>query len=52
LALGTISNGITTGLNIPVAPQTRLLMVFSATAAGTTLITTVAGYASAGVNIV
>ncbi|MEK4358584.1 exosporium glycoprotein BclB-related protein [Paenibacillus sp. FSL M7-1455] len=52
LALGTISNGITTGLNIPVAPQTRLLMVFSATATGTTLITTVAGYASACVNIV
>lgn len=51
LALGTISNGITTGLNIPVTAQTRLLMVYSATATGLNLINTVAGYASAGVSI-
>ena len=51
LSLGSISNGLTTGLSIPVAPQDRLLMVFSATAAGVSLVNTVAGYASAGVAI-
>ncbi|MEC3655666.1 exosporium glycoprotein BclB-related protein [Bacillus siamensis] len=51
LSIGSISNGITTGLNIAVTPQTRLLMVFSATATGLSLINTVAGYASAGVEI-
>nr|WP_306432963.1 exosporium glycoprotein BclB-related protein [Paenibacillus sp. J23TS9] len=51
LTLGTISNGITTGLSIPVTAQTRLLMVFTAVAAGEVLVTTVAGYASAGVTI-
>jgi BclB C-terminal domain-containing protein len=49
ITLGTISRGITTGLEISVTPETRLLMVFSATAAGTTLLNTVVGYASAGV---
>lgn len=52
LAVGTTSNGIVTGLSIPVTAETRLLMVFSATAAGVSLINTVAGYASAGVSIV
>ncbi|MFX3649695.1 MAG: exosporium glycoprotein BclB-related protein [Paenibacillus sp.] len=51
IALGTISNGITTGLTIPVTAQTRLLLVFSATATGLTLLNTVIGYASGGVNI-
>ncbi|WP_084174582.1 exosporium glycoprotein BclB-related protein [Paenibacillus xylanexedens] len=51
IALGSISNGITTGLTIPVTAQTRLLLVFSATAAGLTLVNTVVGYASGGVNI-
>lgn len=51
IALGSISNGITTGLAIPVTAQTRLLLVFSATAAGLTLVNTVVGYASGGVNI-
>ncbi len=51
VALGTISSGITTGLNIPVTAGQRLLMVFSITAAGVTLITAVTGYASAGVAI-
>ncbi|WP_308737459.1 hypothetical protein [Paenibacillus sp. PCH8] len=49
--MGTISNGITTGLAIPVTAQTRLLLVFSATAAGLVLVNTVVGYASGGVNI-
>ncbi|QGR00136.1 hypothetical protein EHS13_17245 [Paenibacillus psychroresistens] len=49
--LGAISNGIITGLNIPVSPQDRILMVFSATAAGLSLVNTINGYASAGVTI-
>ncbi|MGG1672127.1 exosporium glycoprotein BclB-related protein, partial [Paenibacillus sp. NRS-1783] len=51
IALGTISNGITTGLAIPVTAQTRLLLVFSATATGLSLVNTVVGYASAGITI-
>lgn len=51
LALGTISSGLTTGLSIPVTAGTRLLLVFSATASGVTLINTVAGYASGGLGI-
>jgi BclB C-terminal domain-containing protein len=52
VALGAVSNGIVTGLAIPVTAETRLLLVFSATAAGLSLINTVIGYASAGVTIV
>ncbi|MED3325336.1 exosporium glycoprotein BclB-related protein, partial [Bacillus thuringiensis] len=52
LALGTTSNGITTGLSIPVTAETRLLLVFSATATGLGLINTVTGYASGGMRIV
>jgi len=48
IAVGNTSNGITTGLSIPVTQQTRLVMVFSTTAAGLSLLNTVAGYASAG----
>ncbi|MCY7502964.1 exosporium glycoprotein BclB-related protein, partial [Bacillus pumilus] len=51
LTLGAIANGIATGLNVPVTPQTRLLVVFSATATGLSLLNTVAGYASAGLSI-
>ncbi|WP_339306427.1 exosporium glycoprotein BclB-related protein [Paenibacillus sp. FSL R5-0519] len=52
LALGTISNGLTTGLSIPVAAGDRLLMVFSASVtAGLDVATTVAGYASGGLTI-
>jgi BclB C-terminal domain-containing protein len=49
--LGTHSNGLITGLSIPVTAQTRLLMVFSATAAGLSLVNIVTGYASAGISI-
>lgn len=52
VALGGSSNGITTGLSIPVTEQTRLLMVFSTTAVGLSLINNVTGYASAGVSLV
>lgn len=51
ISIGGVSNGITTGLSIPVTAQTRYLMVFSANATGLTLINTVAGYASAGLSI-
>ncbi|MBE6822205.1 MAG: bclB domain-containing protein [Ruminococcaceae bacterium] len=52
VSVGTSVNGITTGLAIPVTAQTRLLMVFSASATGSSLINTVTGYASAGITIV
>ena len=52
ILVGEIANGITTGLNILVNPQTRLLLVFSATASGLSLVNTIAGYASAGLTIV
>ncbi|EMI14855.1 collagen triple helix repeat protein [Bacillus stratosphericus LAMA 585] len=51
LTIGAITNGIATGLSVPVTPQTRLLVVFSATATGVSLVNTVAGYASAGLSI-
>lgn len=51
LATGTVSNGITTGLAIPVTAQTRLLFVGSATATGISLLNSVNGYWSAGVAI-
>ncbi len=51
LALGAASNGVLTGLSIPVTAETRLLMVYSITVTGVNLINTVAGYASAGVTI-
>jgi len=51
LALGTISNGIVSGLSIPVTAQERCMPVFSATAAGITLINTVSGYVSGGLAI-
>ncbi|MEG0260055.1 MAG: exosporium glycoprotein BclB-related protein [Lysinibacillus sp.] len=49
VSAGTTSSGITTGLSIPVTPQTRLLMVFSATSLFNPF--TVEGYASAGLAI-
>jgi BclB C-terminal domain-containing protein len=52
VGIGSISSGITTGLNIPVAAGTRLLMVFAAdVTAGIDVATTVTGFASAGVAI-
>nr|WP_295928013.1 exosporium glycoprotein BclB-related protein [uncultured Dyadobacter sp.] len=51
LVIGTPSSGITTGLSIPVVAGQRLLLVYSATATGFSLINTVVGYASAGVAI-
>ena len=51
ISIGTISSGITTGLSIPVTAQSRLLMVYSAQASGLSLVNTVVGYASAGIEI-
>ncbi|MER0281196.1 exosporium glycoprotein BclB-related protein [Clostridioides difficile] len=51
LSVGSISSGITTGLNIAATAQTRFLLVFTATASGLSLVNTVAGYASAGISI-
>ena len=51
ISIGTNSSGITTGLNVPVTAGTRLMLVFSATATGITLVNTFLGNASAGVTI-
>lgn len=51
ISIGTLLNGALTGLNILVTAQTRLMLVFSASASGLTLLNTVAGYASAGSSI-
>ena len=51
ISVGTLLNGVLTGLNIPVTAQTRLMLVFSVTASGLSLINTVVGYASAGLSI-
>ncbi len=51
ISIGTLSTGIATGLSIPVTAQTRLLLVFTASASGLSLVNTVAGYASAGLAI-
>lgn len=51
ISIGSISSGTITGLNIPITNQTRLLLVFTATATGLSLVNTVAGYASAGIAI-
>jgi BclB C-terminal domain-containing protein len=53
LNVGAVSSGLITGLNIPVAAGTRLILVFSAAVtAGLDIATVVIGYASAGVGII
>jgi BclB C-terminal domain-containing protein len=49
-AIGTISNGITTGLSIPVTAGTRGVIVVSVTAAGLTLVNAVPMYAGASIS--
>ena len=51
VSIGDTSSGITSNLAIPVTAETRLLLVFSTTATGVSLINTVLGYASAGITI-
>jgi BclB C-terminal domain-containing protein len=52
IAVGTVLTGLTTGLSVDVSPQDRLLMVFTVEGTGITVITTVTGYASAGITII
>lgn len=49
--IGSISSGIISNLSIPVTSQTRLLLVFFATATGSNLANSIVGYASAGLSI-
>jgi BclB C-terminal domain-containing protein len=51
IAIGDTYNGITTGLNIAVTPQTRLLFIASATGGGLLATGTVAGFVSGGLGI-
>nr|WP_304412584.1 exosporium glycoprotein BclB-related protein [Geomicrobium sp. JCM 19038] len=51
ISLGQTLNNIVSGLSIPVTPQTRLLLVLSATSSGISLANVVEGYASAGISI-
>ncbi|CAM4154654.1 Membrane protein [Lederbergia lenta] len=52
ITVGQTTNGIATGLNVTVTPETRLLLVFSITTTGLiNIATTLAGYASAGITI-
>lgn len=52
VSIGTASSGTTTGLSIPVAAGTRLLLVFSASiTAGLDIATVISGHISAGVGI-
>jgi BclB C-terminal domain-containing protein len=51
ISIGFISTGSATGLNEVVQAGDRLMLVFSSTATGLSLINTVTGYASAGIEI-
>jgi BclB C-terminal domain-containing protein len=51
VALGAISSGTTAGLSIPVTNQTRLMVVYTASAAGLSLIDTVTADVTSGVGI-
>jgi BclB C-terminal domain-containing protein len=52
LAMGAISSGTTTGLNIPVTAGTRLILVITPTVtAGNDSAAVIAGYASGGLSI-
>lgn len=51
IPIGTPVSGITNGIAVPVTAQTRLLMVFSASALGVSTINTVWGHAGAGISI-
>jgi BclB C-terminal domain-containing protein len=50
LPVGTISNGITTGLSIPIPAQTRGVIVVSIEATGISLVNTVPMYVSASIS--
>lgn len=48
---GTIASGFIDGLNIPIKPQDRLLLVFYAQATGQILVNSIKGHVSAGLAI-
>ncbi len=47
---GTVSNGIVTGLSIPVPAGTKLMTVITASASGTALIDIINGFGSVGIS--
>jgi BclB C-terminal domain-containing protein len=49
--IGTASTGITTSINYPVLAQTRIILVFSISVTGVSLVNTISGYASGGISI-
>lgn len=49
--IGTVATGVSSGLSIPVVAGTRLLLVYSISATGITLVNTISGYVSGGVGI-
>lgn len=51
IAIGTVSNGSTTGLNIPVTAGTNLIVVFSASAAGINLNNTIRANVATGLGL-
>lgn len=51
VALGYTAYGINSSLAIPVDASSRVIMVFSATATGVSLLNTIGGYVSAGVSV-
>jgi BclB C-terminal domain-containing protein len=51
IAIGSVSSGILTGLSIPVTAGTNLIVVYSVTSTGVSLINTVVGHVGAGVSI-
>lgn len=51
VTVGTVLTGITSGLNIPVTAGSRYILVYSVNVSGLPLVTSLVGYASAGVNI-
>lgn len=51
ISIGSTSDGSVKGINTAVQAGDRLMLVFSSTASGLSLINTVTGYASAGIEI-
>jgi BclB C-terminal domain-containing protein len=51
VAIGSIAEGVNNSMNITVTKGNRYMLVFSATASGLTLVNTISGYASAGIEI-
>lgn len=51
ISIGDFASGITTGLSIPVTAETRLLLVFSITADGLTVVNTLEAFLGGGVAI-